>query len=100
MGGSLTTLFADEQSIAEENGADLESYSTLMASQEYAILDDFLELDNANLSDYTELDEVYHYDPFEAVDTEAMIVGIITAEYMMNAKLSTNGKQDVRYQQH
>eukprot|EP00966_Prymnesium_polylepis_P051403 1189656-Prymnesium_polylepis.1 len=93
LGGSLTALFTDEQSIAEENGADLESYSTLMASQEYAILEEFPDLNNVNLSDYTEIDKVYHYDPFEAVDTEAMIVSIITAEHMMNAELSTKGKR-------
>ena len=91
--GSLTALFADEQSIAEEKGAELGSYSTLMASQEYAILEEFPELNNVKLSDYTEVDEVYHYDPFEAVDTEAMIFGIITAEYVMNTELSTNGKR-------
>ena len=53
----------------------------------------FPELNSVKLSDYAEIDKVYHYDPFEAVDTEAMIVGIITAEYMMNAELSTNGKR-------
>lgn len=93
MGNSLTALFANELSIAEEDGADLGSYSTLMASQEYEILDEFPELKNVSLSDYTELDKVYHYDPFEAVDTEAMIFGIITAEYIVNTDLSINGKR-------
>ena len=98
MGHSLTALFADEQSIAEE-GADLGSYSTVMASQEYEILEEFPDLENVRLSDYTELDKVYHYDPFEAVDTEAAIVGIITAEYIMSTdhdvKLSKNGKREM-----
>eukprot|EP00966_Prymnesium_polylepis_P099472 2303753-Prymnesium_polylepis.1 len=66
-----------------------------MASQEYAILEEFPELNNVKVSDYAELDNVYHYDPFEAVDTEAMIVRILTAEYMMNAELSTNGKRGI-----
>ena len=93
MGNSLTTLFANERPIAEEDDADLGSYSTLMASEEYDILDEFPELEDVSLSDYTELDKVYHYDPFEAVDTEAMIFGIITAEYIMNTDLSVNGKR-------
>jgi hypothetical protein len=92
MGHCLAALFADEQSIAEE-GADLGSYSTVMASQEYEILEDFPDLENMRLSDYTELDKVYRYDPFEPVDTEAMIFGIITAEYIMNTDLSVNGKR-------
>eukprot|EP00966_Prymnesium_polylepis_P128550 2973180-Prymnesium_polylepis.1 len=92
MGHCLTALFADEQSIAEE-GADLGSYSTVMASQEYEILEEFPDLENVRLSDYTELDKVYRYDPFEPVDTEAMIFGIITAEYIMNTDLSVNGKR-------
>lgn len=96
---SLTALFANEPSIAEEDGADLGSNSTLMASEEYDILEEFPELENVSLSDYTELDKVYHYDPFEAVDTEATIVGIITAEYIMTAehdvKLSKNGKREM-----
>ena len=58
IGHSLTTLLADEQSIAEEGGADLGSYSTLMASQEYEILEEFPELENVTLSDYTKLDEL------------------------------------------
>ena len=99
VGSSLTTLFADKQSIAEENGADLESYSTLMASQEYAILEEFPGLNHVKLSDYAELDQVYHYDPFETVDTEAVMFGIITAEYIINAehdiKLSNNGKRQM-----
>ena len=99
MSNSLTALFANEQSIAEEDGADLGSYSTLMASEEYDILEEFPELENVSLSDYTELDKVYHYDPFEAVDTEAATVGIITAEYIMSAehdvKLSKNGKREM-----
>ena len=97
VGSFLTTLFADEQSIAEENGADLQSYSTLMASQEYAILEEFPDLNNVKLSDYAELDQVYHYDPFDTVDTEAVMFGIITAEYIINAehdvKLSNNGNK-------
>ncbi len=92
MGHSLTALFADEQSIAEE-GADLEYCSTVMASQEYDILKKFPDIENVRVSDYTELDKVYHYDPFEPVDTEAMISGIITAEYIMNTDLSVNGKR-------
>ena len=99
MDNSLTALFANEQSIAQEDGADLGSYSTLMASEEYDILEEFPELENVSLSDYTELDKVYHYDPFEAVDTEATIVSIITAEYIMSAehdvKLSNNGKREM-----
>ena len=92
VGGSLTALFADELSIAKENGADLKSYLTLMASQEYAILEEFPGLDNVKVSDYAELDQVYHYDPFEAVDAEVMIFDIITTNYMMNTELSCNGK--------
>ena len=100
MGNSLTTLFANERPIAEEDDADLGSYATLMASEEYDILEEFPELENVSLSDdYTELDKVYHYDPFEAVDTEAMIFGIITAEYIMSTdhdvKLSKNGKREM-----
>ena len=94
VGGSLTALFADELSIAEENGADLKSYLTLMASQEYAILEELPGLDNVKLSDYAELDQVYHYDPFEVVDAEeVMILDIITTNYMMNTELSFNGKR-------
>ena len=97
MDNSLTALFANERPIAEEDDADLGSYATLMASEEYDILEEFPELENVSLSDYTELDKVYHYDPFEAVDTEAMILGIITAEYIMDAEhdaeLSNNGKR-------
>lgn len=61
--------------------------------EEYEILEEFPKLNSVTLSDYTELDEVYHYDPFEAVDTEAMIFGIITAEYIVNTDLSINGKR-------
>ena len=35
-----------------------------------------------DLSTYAEIDSIYRYDPFDAVDTEAAIVGIITEEYM------------------
>lgn len=64
-----------------------------MASQEYAILEEFPGLDNVEVSDYAELDKVYHYDPFEAVDAEVMIFDIITTNYMMNTKLSCNDKR-------
>eukprot|EP00966_Prymnesium_polylepis_P221515 5124458-Prymnesium_polylepis.1 len=66
-----------------------------MASQEYPILDEFPELNQLKLSDYAEIDEVYHYDPFDAIDTEVMVVGIITAEYMTNADMSTDGKRKI-----
>jgi len=66
-----------------------------MASQEYPILDEFPEFNQLKLSDYAEIDKVYHYDPFEAVDKEAMMVGIITAEYIMNADMSIDGKRRI-----
>ena len=48
MGNSLTTLFANERPIAEEDDADLGSYATLMASEEYDILEKFPELENVS----------------------------------------------------
>eukprot|EP00966_Prymnesium_polylepis_P239465 5538025-Prymnesium_polylepis.1 len=55
---SVTELFANGQLIGEDNDAALESYSTLMASQEYATLEEFPELNNVKLSDYVELDQI------------------------------------------
>jgi hypothetical protein len=80
--GFVPELFHNEQQVSEGDHDLPRCCSTLTASQEYAILDEFPELNVMNLSDYAEIDSVYRYDPFDAVDTEAAIVGIITAEYM------------------
>ena len=68
----------DKQSSVEAFD-DLEVYfPTLMASQEYAILDESTEL---NLADYADLDSVFRYDPFDAVDAEtATTMDVTTAQ--------------------
>ena len=80
--GFAPDLFLHEQKTADWECRLAGSCSTLTASQEYSILDEFPEFNVMDLSTYAEIDSIYRYDPFDAVDTEAAIVGIITEEYM------------------
>ena len=87
------TGFAPDLFLHEQKTADWECHlagccSTLTATQEYSILDEFPEFNVMDLSTYAEIDSIYHYDPFDAVDTD--IVGIITEEYMKVGKVLPN----------
>ena len=80
--GFAPDLFLYEQKTANWECHLADCSSTLTASQEYSILDEFPEFNVMDLSTYAEIDSIYRYDPFDAVDTEAAIVNIITEEYM------------------
>ena len=74
--GIVPDFILDEKAIGGDH--DPKTYCPWHAPSEYSILDEFPDLKDINLSDYAEIDSVYRYDPFDAIDTEAAIVGIIT----------------------